>query len=92
MVYVKQYLPSFFDPINIERTQHVFKSQEELLEIPFIKSWGDRYNYALTKEEPSKLMAVSDDGYTWYVIGFIDDITGLDLPEWKPKWKEQEES
>ena len=36
------------------------------------------------------LMAEYDNGYEWWVIGYIDDIGNLDLPNWEFKERRDE--
>jgi hypothetical protein len=51
------------------------------------------YRMSLSKDiSPSSkggyLMAEYEDGLEWWTVGYIDDITGIDLPNWSAKTNE----
>ena len=87
MAKITQYYPTFytgFEPKTVE-----FNTQEELLNIDWVKSWSKEKNFyrysIILNDEPdgrSTLMAEYDNGEKWYVMAFIDDASNLTLPEW----------
>ena len=94
MATIIQYIPAFFS--GFPRKEETFESQEELLSIPFVRGFSEHENGA--KDEyfhqysinirNNNLMAECDNGKKWYVIGSIDDVTMLTLPEWEPVYEE----
>ncbi len=92
MAQIKQHRPNYFDPLVFVNLTVDFESTEELLNIPFVLNFSTASNfshYAISEDgTKSTLMAVYDDGYEWWVIGFIDDISKVDLPKWEPIYKE----
>lgn len=91
MGYIYRYKPTFVDFADDEKNKFHFESKQELLDIPFVKKFSEENNfvgYALSPDsKKTALMAVYDDGYKWWVIGFIEDVSGIDLPEWKSKYR-----
>jgi len=90
----KQHVPNCVDlsrkPALIE-----FNTLEELLSIPYVNSRMDNYedkvfsHFALS-DNSSRLMAVYNEGYYWWVVGSITgDTFTLDLPVWKPKYTQE---
>lgn len=87
---IKQHIPNFcagFEP-KVEK----FKNLEELLNIEWVKHFSElKKFYQYSVSDRCRLMAEYDDGYSWYVIGYLD--IGLfesmpQLPEWVAKYKE----
>lgn len=75
-----------------------FNTLEELLDIPFIADWkkdNGFYRYSVGRDLAYRmkltlmLIAEFDDGYRWFVIGFLDDdIT--ELPQFVKKKRKKE--
>jgi len=81
---IRQHIPNFVDldeyPEEIE-----FSTLNELLEIPFVKSKTKYDDFLKFSISDNHLMVEFDEGKTWYVVGSIDDVTNIDLPNWEPK-------
>lgn len=90
---VRQHLPAYFDPINIERAEAEFETVDDLKLIPWVKSWVDRPDFHCLSQCPVRhqdkdgtykfqvlLMAERNGGSIWNVIGmaYVDD----DTPNW----------
>lgn len=83
----KKHIPNACKDGNELDEINEFNSLEELLEIPYVKKQTDRktfYRYSLSENH---LMAEYESGYNWWVLGFINDISNLDLPKWEAKYK-----
>ena len=97
-----QYTPSFFSGFDNE--VHEFNSLEQLLEIPFVKNItkislmgnGSKFyrfsystmSYASDESKRYALMAEYNEGYEWWVIGYINDKEIISkLPVWEEKRK-----
>ena len=88
---ITQYFPAFFEGFTPQTAE--FETLEELLNIPFVKrvSWFvDFSGYVMSngqnldgKVDAEYLMATSQDGKEWWVIGRITGGT-VDLPTWRP--------
>lgn len=92
MATIIQHIPAFFSGIEPDIVK--FDTQDELLEIDFVKNYSvDKRFGEETRDEyfhqysldGDKLMAECNGGKCWFVIGFIDDTSNLNLPEWIPK-------
>lgn len=86
-----QHVPGFCD---IDEPIHfTFESQEQLLEHSFVKNWSTYSgfcNYAISyhpKSTKRSLLVITDEGYQWYVIGYINGPLVLDLPIFEPKYR-----
>ena len=87
-----QHVPGYCD---IDNPVHfAFETQEQLLEHDFIKKWSTHNNfcnYAISYHPRSSrrsLMIITDEGYQWNVIGYINGPIQLDLPEFEPKYRQ----
>lgn len=86
----KKYHPNFcsgFDEYEISGSiEEILKDPRlsRVLEIPSFHRWSfspDRPGY----EYAGRLMAEYEDGYEWYVTGFLTEIP--DLPVWESKYR-----
>ena len=70
------HIPAFIDtdPPPVEQ----FNTVKDLLNLTFVKRFS---GYAIALSE-NRLIAITGNGIYWFVIGRIDDITGLDIPNW----------
>ena len=81
---VTKHIPTFVDyrkpPPSVE-----FDTLDELRAIPWVRFHEDlespRFDHwALSG---NCLMAVSDGGKSWWVVGYVRDPAALDLPQWE---------
>jgi hypothetical protein len=80
----KQRIPAFIDSRGITRVNFDFNTVEELTSHPFIQRWLSHYpDSVLSKTTGTTLLVVSNEGFTWRAIGWIDDPESLDLPVWR---------
>ena len=79
-----QHIPSFVDHRG-ETPAADFETTEELLNLEVVKRYihEDFSHFALSD---NCLMAVSDDGFKHWVVGFIKNAGDIDLPQWEG-WK-----
>ena len=84
---IRQHIPAFVDGIDPGRAR--FASRAELLAIPWVESWArdpgfHRFSLSVYNQETTLLMAESEDGAKWHVVGYLDapDAHMLDLPKW----------
>lgn len=88
-----QHIPAFME--DFPRIEFEFNNLEELLNNEFIKEIKSRrgfYRLSLSKESfidygYSLLMEELNDGYDWWVMGYIKDGILDGLPNWEPKYK-----
>ena len=70
------HIPSFVD---IEpQPDEQFNTVKDLLKLKFVK----RFSGSAIALSENRLIAVKENGRYWLVIGKIDDITELDIPNW----------
>lgn len=102
---IRQYRPAFVT--GFKNATVPFKSLSELLEIDFVKNFKHdlfddeskidplfhQFSISVGEERDDyPLMAEYDNGYSWYVVGFINCLDLVrELPVWKPKYKEKNE-
>lgn len=78
---VTQHIPGFVSGVEPER--HEVSSQEDLLNLEFVKrqrSYEGFHRFSLSE---NCLMAEFKGGKEWWVIAFLDSTEGIDLPVWK---------
>lgn len=97
-----QHLPAYVDADcqNVTAT-----SKDDLLDFSFVHRFSDRpgfHQFAASGFETDPktgkpyitLVAELDEGYEWFVVGYIhadlEMLTGLDFPLWTPKYREAE--
>lgn len=83
---IRQFIPEGSE--ESEKKVFDFDTLEELLEFDFVKSWKqdtEFYRYS-TSENYGRylLIAERDNGYQWWLIGYLKE--SVDLPEWKIKF------
>lgn len=91
---IKQHRPAYFS--GFENKVVLFEDVVELLEIEFVKNFSRQegfVRYSQTDQEASygsrsvMLMAEYNDGYSWWVVGYLDSpVKGL--PHWTPKYRD----
>lgn len=99
---IDQHLPAFVDA---DRQSVQVQSKEDLLDIGFVKRFAERpafHQFAASGIETDPktgklyitLVAELDEGYEWFVVGYVyanlERLTGLDFPLWTPKYREAE--
>lgn len=84
--HIPVYAAGFSEPETVE-----FRTTDELLSVEFVKCHKQHqgfYRYSIHGKIGRfrvPLLAEYSNGIKWVVIGFLDgDLSGLDLPEWKP--------
>lgn len=84
-----QHIPNFVsgvDPLIIE-----FETFDELLNTQFFigqKNEYDDFSHFASSDE--MIMLVRDDGYRWWVLGKIDDVSNIPLEKWVAKYRDNE--
>jgi hypothetical protein len=79
----KQYIPTIVDDRGMSRCVINFDTSQDLL----LNSYFDHYkqlpNFSHFAMSENTLMAILDDGFIWYVLGFISDLNSVaDIPLW----------
>lgn len=58
-----------------------FETTADLLALEIVQRYkGPTFSHFAMSE--NHLMAISDDGYSWWVVGFVADPSAVDLPQW----------
>lgn len=79
----RQHIPSFID---VERPEWIeFETTEDLLSIDVVKQWVktmDGKPFSHFAVSGNYLMAIHDDSFHWWAVGYIDKPDAVDLPKW----------
>jgi len=98
---ITRHYPGYVDTVTSKDPETAeFLTKEELLEIPFVKTWmklGKNAHLEITfeksivlKENFCYLMWVFDNLKAWYVVGTVRKCSDSDieiLKTWFPEWK-----
>jgi hypothetical protein len=79
-----QYIPTFVDADAPE--WHEFETTAELLSLEIVKRYGQDNDFSHFVLSENRLMEISDNGFHWWVVGYIEDPTTVNLPQWEG-WK-----
>jgi len=62
-----------------------FATQDDLLKHDDVKRWSDEDTFSHFAMSHNHLMAILDDGYTWWLVGYLTLATKglIDLPKWE---------
>ena len=70
------------DPLSFE-----FNTTEELLALEYVQRFAKHRPSTFVMED-NCLMVISDNGYHWWVVGYIEKPNEINLPKWDgPKYR-----
>lgn len=76
---------------SIEPLEIVFETTEELIESEYVQRFVTMKGHEALVVEDNVLMAISDEGYHWWALGYIDDMSAVNFPQWEgAKYREPE--
>lgn len=84
-----QHIPSFVDSRGVDVFELECPSIDGLLSNPFFDKYkGDKFSHFAKSKERNRyaLMSISDNGFCWWVVGYIYGKDVVNLPEWEG-WK-----
>lgn len=91
--FFRQRIPGFIDPRGLVPEEFYFDTTEELVNHPFIQGWLDRHNPSNLVKDEKYLIVEYNEGFNWWVIGYITNSDDLQVPEWTGgKWVVQYEN
>lgn len=81
----RQYIPGFVS--GVEPKVHDFESTEQLLAFPEVQEWAkdwpdEGWKFNRFSLSGNRLMAELDSGFRWHVVGFLDSVEGIQIPQW----------
>lgn len=80
----KRHIPAFVD---VDRPDWIpFETTADLLNLEIVKRYRTDTNFSHFAMEDNALMVISDNGFHWWVVGFIEKPDEIDLPKWEG-WK-----
>lgn len=84
----KQHIPNFVD---VDKPEWIaFETTKDLVGLEVVKRYEKRNKLSHFVLSDNCLMVISDDGFYWWVVGYIEDPTTVNLPQWKgPKYMAQ---
>jgi hypothetical protein len=75
-----QHVPSFCDMDAPAPTP--FETTEDLLALEVLKRYSRKPGFSHFAMSSNALMEVSDGGYFWWVVGYVEHPELVDLPKW----------
>ena len=85
MATFKQHIPAFVETDGPPPAAE-FVNTDELLALDVVRRYGKSKNFSHFAMSDRHLIEVSDDGFNWWVVGFVSDPAVVDLPKWEG-WK-----
>ena len=76
-----QHVPSFVYTDEKPLTGE-FESTKDLLSLDVVKRYGNSDDFSHFAIGDNCLMEISDDGFKWWVVGYIKNPDDVDLPQW----------
>lgn len=73
------HVPGFIDSDQIKVE---FETLAELLNHPFVERFSENEGFQEYVKSDECLMAIYDDGFKWWVVGYLKEPSEIDLPEW----------
>ena len=84
----RQHIPSFVETMGEKQPIYEFETLDDLLSLEVVKRYSKDKDFSYFALSRNKLMEIGDDGFYWWVVGYIKNPDKLDLPEWKGgKWR-----
>ncbi len=77
----RQRVPNYIDAPKPD--PHVFNTLEELYADPHINNYMSKPDFSHLAIDGDYLMAIFDEGYKWWVLGFIENPDDIDIPKWE---------
>lgn len=94
MAVIIQHIPEYFRNDGFEAKVVEFETQDELLDIPFVHAYTitydetpDEYFHKFSLKD-NNLIVESFGGRHWHIVGTIDDVSVLDLPQLDSNYEE----
>lgn len=87
-MHVKQRFPNFFS--GFTPSEHDVYSLQELKNLDFVKRWMSnktfhQFSISVGRRELAYLMCELDGGKEFWVIAYLKDFEGFELPNWEKK-------
>lgn len=76
----RQHIPNFID--NDDPNTFTFETTQEFLDNEYINWYTKQQNFFRLSKQDDCVILEKDDGFYWWVLGYIKDPASLDLPEW----------
>lgn len=81
-----QHIPTFVDYREDKTPSFEFETTEQLLAHEWVAVHKTRKGFDRFVKSDRYLMTESNDGFSWWVIGYLEDPSSVDLPQWQG-WK-----
>jgi len=76
----RKHTPGFID-LKEKPAPFEFANTEELINHPALKRESDSNGFSHFAINKNMVMAVYDGGLKWFVVGYVSDPNGIDLPQ-----------
>lgn len=77
-----QHIPAFVDIDRDADRSFEFETTDELLNHEIVQRYGKGDNFSHFAISENHLMEIKDDGFHWWVVGYIEKPADVDLPAW----------
>jgi len=75
------HLPNFVDN-SVPVKSYNFETTEDLLQLEIVVEHSKDDGFSHFALSDNYLMKILNDGFEWWVIGYIKNIESIDLPKW----------
>lgn len=78
-----QHIPRYVDgtPKSLN-----FETTDDLLSLDGVHQYTNDKGFSHFAISDNCLMSISNDGFNWWVVGYIKDVSSINLPKWEG-WK-----
>lgn len=77
----KQHIPTYVDYREASPRWN-FNTTEELCNLPPMLKAKERPGFSHFAISGNCILQIADEGFYWWVLGYVDDVDGVELPEW----------
>lgn len=77
----KLYVPSFLEIESVAEIE--FETTEDLLALEQVQVFAETKTFFQFCMSNHTLMVLYDEGYYWWVVGYIKDPSIINLPQWE---------
>ena len=77
----RQHIPNFVD--TDPAPDFDFETTQDLLALEVVRRYGQRKDFSHFAMHGNCLMEISDGGHYWWVVGYVEHLEAVDLPQWE---------
>ena len=81
MITFRRHRPAYVDGHEIRN--EMYKTFQDLLEDDYLQRWASDKNFSHFAKSGNLIMCILNDGFSWWVMGRVEEEDQIDLPEWE---------